>query len=486
MTSTFATNSAANSAVSYLQRNSEWQSSSISKLSSGSRIVKASDDAASLAVGTKLKADITSLQQASTNASQAASMLQIADGALSRVGDALMRMKSLATQARSDVLSATERAYLNEEYQEMIKQVDFIADSTKFNGNALIDGTLGAIVQQDGNLGIQEIGDQYVAGTNVGTANGLYIQRTGDLAVDQEFVFDYNDGAQTIDVTRQATGETKTLTLDGTTATEFKAFEIEDWGITVVADNFDASGTALGIDGTSANAGITYQGDTQGAEIHITDADLANGMKFQLQIGGGGAANIVMHGINPDGTVIQETVAVSAADQADTALTKTIAFEGLGVEIEFANYDYANDAFTTADEAVVVAGDAKFQVGVTAGTDDIGVSIADTTARSLAIDATDITTLNNAETASGNLDIGIQQVNTARANVGAAMSRLEKINDNLNTTMENLESSRSVLMDVDVAEEMTRFSTNQVMTQAATAMLAQANQLPQNLMRLLQ
>ncbi|TVQ29628.1 MAG: flagellin, partial [Geminicoccaceae bacterium] len=105
---TFATNAASNSAISYLNNNSRAQASSIAKLSSGSRIVKASDDAASLAVGTKLRADVTALKQAATNASQAGSLLQIADGALSRISDSLLRMKSLATQARSDVLSSTE------------------------------------------------------------------------------------------------------------------------------------------------------------------------------------------------------------------------------------------------------------------------------------------------------------------------------------------------------------------------------------------
>ena len=485
MSTTFATNTSSNSAVSYLQRNSNWQSASIAKLSSGSRIVKASDDAASLAVGTKLKADITALKQASTNANQASSMLQIADGALSRVGDALMRMKALATQSRSDVLSAQERTYLNEEYQEMAKQIDFIAESTKFNGNALIDGTLGAIVQQNGNLGIASVGEQFAEGANVGTGNGLYIQRTGDLDVGESFSFAHAAGSADIEITRNSTGETKTLTLDAAAANQFKAFEVEEWGVTVVADDFDATAQPL----TNADPAdtIVYNGNTQGAQINVVDANLANGMQFQLQAGGAGAAAITLQAIQPDGTTTQETVAVNATDQADNALTKTFAFEGLGVEVEFANFDYAaGAAFTTADEAVVVAGEAKFQVGVTAGTDDIGVSIADSTASSLNVAGTNISSLTNAEDANGRLDTAIEAINTARANVGATMSRLEKIGENIATTTENLDASRSVLMDVDVAEEMTRFSTNQVMTQAATAMLAQANQLPQNLIRLLQ
>ena len=483
MSTTFATNTSSNSAVSYLQRNSNWQSASIAKLSSGSRIVKASDDAASLAVGTKLKADITALKQASTNANQASSMLQIADGALSRVGDALMRMKALATQSRSDVLSAQERTYLNEEYQEMAKQIDFIAESTKFNGNALIDGTLGAIVQQNGNLGIASVGEQFAEGANVGTGNGLYIQRTGDLDVGESFAFFHAAGSADIEITRNSTGETKTLTLDDAAANQFKAFEIEEWGVTVVADDFDATAQPL----TNADPAdtIVYNGNTQGAQINVVDANLANGMQFQLAARAGGDANATISAINPDGTSVTETVALGAG-ATSTSLTQTFQFEGLGVELEFANFNANTTAFTTADEAVVVAGEAKFQVGVTAGTDDIGVSIADSTASSLNVAGTNISSLTNAEEANGRLDTAIEAINTARANVGATMSRLEKIGENIATTTENLDASRSVLMDVDVAEEMTRFSTNQVMTQAATAMLAQANQLPQNLIRLLQ
>ena len=293
MTTTYATNSAANSAVRYLQRNSDMQSSSISKLSSGSRIVKASDDAASLAVGTKLKADVTALKQASINASQGASLLQVADGALARISDTLVRMKSLATQANSDVLSNTERGFLNQEFGEMQTQIDFIVSSTKFNDVAVLSGQLDS--------------------TN-----------------------------------------------------------------TAITDSADA----------------VFQ-------VGVTAGD-----------GAGGVA--------------------------------------------------------TADEVTVKIADASLS----------GLASATTT--------DSIDTKADAATASGHLDAALEDVNTRRATLGAQMSRFEKIGENIATSMENLDAARSVLMDVDVAAEMTTFSTNQVQTQAATAMLAQANQLPQNLMKLLQ
>ncbi|MFP4359245.1 MAG: flagellin [Alphaproteobacteria bacterium] len=286
MSNAIATNTSANSAVSYLSRNSDMQAASSGKLSSGSRIVKASDDAASLAVGTKLKADVTALKQAGNNASQASSMLQVADGALANISDTLVRMKSLATQANSDVLSDTERGYLNEEFTEMQDQVDFIVSSTKFNDVAVLDGT--------------------------------------------------------------------------------------------------------------------FESDEAVFQVGVTAGDGAGGSNDEIAI------------------------------------------------------EIKNASLAELDSAT--------------GT----------------IDADAIDTKENAAKASANLDAAIEDINTRRATLGSQMSRFEKISENIATTSENLDAARSTLMDVDVAAEMSEFSKNQVMTQAATAMLAQANQLPQNLMRLMQ
>jgi flagellin len=136
-----ATNTAANSALRFLNYNSSMAQSSVSKLASGSRIVKASDDAAGLAIGTKLKGDVTVLSQAGINASQGASMLQVADGGLGRTSDVLQRMKALAAQSLSGVPTDAERAFINAEYGELILELDGIANTTRFNGESLLDGT---------------------------------------------------------------------------------------------------------------------------------------------------------------------------------------------------------------------------------------------------------------------------------------------------------------------------------------------------------
>ena len=139
-----ATNTSAATAHRYLKANDMEASRSLAKLSSGSRIVRASDDAASLAVGTKLRADVAALKQAQVNASHGQSVLQVADGAAQQISDILIRMKALATQAVSGSISDTERGYLDSEFGELATQLDDIAAQTKFNGDALLDGAFSA------------------------------------------------------------------------------------------------------------------------------------------------------------------------------------------------------------------------------------------------------------------------------------------------------------------------------------------------------
>jgi len=136
-----ATNTAANSALRFLNTNSAAASGSVGKLASGSRIVKASDDAAGLAIGTRLMADVTALTQAGINASQGASVVQVADGGLGRIGDVLQRMKALAAQSLSGVPTNTERGFIDAEYQELVSEITDIADTTRFNGQSLLNGT---------------------------------------------------------------------------------------------------------------------------------------------------------------------------------------------------------------------------------------------------------------------------------------------------------------------------------------------------------
>jgi flagellin len=373
---TGTTNVSAHTALRYLAQNQAMASSSLAKLSSGSRIVKASEDAASLAVGTKLKADVTALKQAAVNAGQASSLLQVADGGMARIGDILQRMKALAVQGSSGSVTDSERAFLDQEYGALNTEINSIANQTKFNSTILLNGS----------------GTQAVSlGTLTASSNETSV----------------------------------TSTLTGLTA----------------ADTYD----------------LTYDG-----------ADT-----FTLTAGGGSVDTVQV-----DWTALNGGV--------DVSFDGTISFADKGLSFNISNLDITD---ATLDVTATVSGTTgmSFQVGV-ASADTIGVTInkVDNSASGLNTTGTSITTQTGASTASSRLDSAISLLNSARAGVGSLMSRVEFASANLATTIENLDAARSTLMDVDMASEMTQFTSAQVLSQAGVAMLAQANQMPQSLLKLLQ
>ncbi|MEO3429422.1 flagellin [Pelagibius sp. CAU 1746] len=180
---TVTTNTAANSALRFLNYNSMMSGASVSKLASGSRIVKASDDAAGLAIGTRLLADTTVLRQSAVNASQGASVLQVADGGLARIADVLQRMKALAAQSLSGVPSNTERGFIDAEFQQLSAEITAMATTTRFNGNSLLDGSSAAATPVDYFVG-SEVGD--VITVNFGTLAAVAGFTATDLSLDTQ------------------------------------------------------------------------------------------------------------------------------------------------------------------------------------------------------------------------------------------------------------------------------------------------------------
>lgn len=136
-----STNTAANTALRYLNENSEAQSANLARIASGSRITKASDDASGLAIGTKMKTDVSTLEQAQTNTEHGASVLATADGGMASISDILSRMKTLATQSVSGAVGTDDRAYIQAEINQLALEVSSIATATSFNGQSLLDGS---------------------------------------------------------------------------------------------------------------------------------------------------------------------------------------------------------------------------------------------------------------------------------------------------------------------------------------------------------
>ena len=358
--------------------------SSLAKLSAGTRVVTARDDAASLAIGKGLQAEVESLKQAQVNAGQAASMLQIADGALGTVSDIVIRMRTLAIQASSSQLGSQERTFLNNEFVSLRSEIDRIAQDTEFNGQILLSGsttfsagTVGTGIEAADGI------EQFIFGSNPGSN---FLSATDTIAV----AFASN----VLTITNTVTGSSQTASVTAApSAGSFLDVNFSDFGLTVrLNSQFNAAGS------------------------------IAANNEFIL----GGAAS----------TNLQLT----------------------------------------------------FRVGTGTGTSD-EVTIDITSARVSALGGTlstdDITTVGNAETALGSIDTALDAVNALRANVGAAQNRVQFAAANLASTVENSEAARSNLLDLDVAKEMSYFTSQQVLLQAGVAMLAQANQMPQNLLSLL-
>ncbi len=383
-------NYAANVAHRNLQASDMAATNSLAKLSSGTRVVSARDDAASMAIGSRLKSQVQALRQASVNAGQAVSMLQIADGAMSKASDVLIRMKTLAVQAGSGQISDTERGMLDAEYQLLVQELSRIAASTEFNGSQLVNGS------------------QTTAGAGIGTS--------GDFAT--------ADGVQS-------------LTAHGLT--------------TAASDNYTLSYATTGVftltDGTNTFTGAIDP------NLLDSSGNLVTGTSVRLT--SATATGDLVIGLN---TAFQAATAVPASTNNGLHFTGSAT----------ASFDF------------------KVGVGTDPTKDTITVSLDGISAANLGVAGSDITTVSTADLASSLISTAIVTLNTARASVGAYQNRLEFAAANIDTTVENTEAARSNLLDLDLASEMSKFTAEQVLLQAGVAMLAQANQMPQNLLRLFQ
>ena len=501
MTLNVISNYAANVAHRYLQQSDTEASASLAKLSSGQRVVSARDDAAGLAIGSRLVAQLAALQQCSTNATQASSMLQVADGALSKIGAIMNRMKTLAVQASSGQLGSTERGMIDTEYQGLLSEIDRISNDTTFNGVTLLAGTPSSVTKLnsqttdyvDAAHGIQSIDfDSSVTNTtNLGSF----------------FTLSYDSNTSVLTAKNLRTGVTQGVNIGtgpiGTNNTQIVNFG--SLGTSVTLDSAFSKTTSFlpgnnsggaGQTGailatslvlTSATAGANTSGilDTalQTLAVSTGHIDATTAAATKLTIGGfSGSADMSSTGLktmtlsngtaaSADSFTVQFVVTSAFVSNATNSGTITIG--DLGTVVEATN--------TTTSTAV------SYRIGPGNTTNDnIIVTLPQITASALGLFGGDVTNVVNADTASINIDAAIDKLNTARSGVGAAQNRLQFAADNLSTTVENVDAARSSLLDLDIAQEMTTFTSKQVLEQTGIAMLAQANQLPQHLLRLFQ
>lgn len=529
---TFNTNLAALGAQRNISVSSNAASSSLSKLSSGSRIPQAKDDAAGLAVGSKLKSEIAGLTQAANNAGQAISLLQIADGALATIGDVLQRMKTLAVQSSSGQLDDSSRALLNQEFSNLKSEVDRVAGITNFNGTKLLNG--GDVVATT-----TEVQAGYLAGKGVGiTYNTAVTADEGVLRVD----YDYTAGGtekgiltvtnmttgekQSIDIAaaiRAQTGETGTTLTTNLAAGKTVDVNFNALGVTLTLDstfNVDADfGVAVAVDaGSTAQPAVTgvttvarvNGGDMTPAQLAaITGFDPLNG-KLTLSVDdsvddvltinanaglefstdgvtfAAGPLNLDVDGATANSLYIR----AAGADQAFARVDLTAAAVVVGADGGATNTIVLNgfaDGLASFDESTAATATFSFKVGSGVSVnDDISFTLNGATTSALGVSGSTITTTANANLAIDAVNSAITAIASRRAEVGAAQSRLDFASTSISVAIENTSAATSAIMDVDVSAEITNFTNKNVLMQAGISLLGQANQQPALLLRLLQ
>jgi flagellin len=502
-------------------------SSSLTKLSSGQRVVSAKDDAASLAIGSRLRAEVVAMRTASVNAGQAGSMLQIADGAMATISDILVRMKELAVQSSSGQFSDTERTILDSEFQALLSEVTRISEDTEFNGTQLIAG--GSAVYGT---------DSRAATTSelAGAAVGLEITfddaafDTSIVADEDTFRFSYvytSDSDADLTLTNVNTGDRQTIdivaALDAAAVTngagndlatgETATIDFANLGVKVIIDeNFDrdvSMSTEGAFDITGSIGGYGSGAATvEYATSGITNANITTLLALGSYAAGTGILTIAIAadgtvgglaglsydidgtatGDNVDAGIVLEsgnhTLEVSLTGGPVLFTLDTVAYLGGGgnMTVDIGSMLFGVDYTTTGTTSTF-----SFKVGTGNETyDSLSFVVNAASATALGLTGEDITSATNAETASTAVSAAIDTLNTSRSDVGAAQNRLTFAAQNLATAIENAEAARSTLLDLDVAKEITVFTSKQVLLQTGIAMLAQANQLPQNLLRLFQ
>jgi flagellin len=469
---------------------------SLQRLSSGLRINSAKDDAAGLAISQRMTSQIRGLNQAVRNANDGISLAQTAEGALGSAGDILQRIRELAVQSANASNSASDRQAIQNEVGQLSSELDRISTTTQFNGLSLFDGTFGTATFQVGananqtiqtttaNLRTNQYGNNQANGLGtVGFAAAGNTTALNAVATDCITVAGYLGSASINLSSAGATGKAIADKINlqtantGVTATaqnntQLSSFTAGSYSIKIKSDNATAqtisftigsAGTAddyasavQAFNDVSASTGVTAQVNSTNNGIILTNQSGNN-----IQLSGTGGVNA--------GTI---TVTNEKFDQ------KT----AVGGAATLASNAAATDFVTTTG---VLEFDSEKSFAVTAlASDNV---LAGTSQKSSLKDVAslDVTTFANATQALRTIDAALTVVNGMRARFGAVQSRFDATISNLQATAENLTGARSRIQDTDFASETTSLSRAQILQQAGTAMLAQANALPQQVLTLL-
>ncbi|WP_313272926.1 flagellin [Stenotrophomonas sp.] len=478
---------------------------SIQRLSSGLRINSAKDDAAGLAISERFSTQIRGMDQAARNANDGISMAQTAEGALTEIGNNLQRIRELAVQSRNATNSDSDREALNAEVQLLKAEIQRVAEQTNFNGTKLLDGSFQAQSFQIGADQGQTIDIAQIANANIKdlgnwnqvaqSATATSVKATGEVTK--------GDAAGKIDLTGLDTiteGSTPTygtaefkITVNGTEKTI---------AATTGAASADAAKQAAAALVATAVGDVTGLTTVTSANGEVTIDNSADGAKAITVNGGGAIPNAIISG---------ESAKFAAG---------SFTLKGEKGEVTI-NFKEAGSAAQRASDLVTAINNQSYNTGVTASLDKDGKlalssSLGDFEVKGTAADVLELTGLTTGKTVDGSggsawaaggpatgfadldisttggadnalnaMDAALSTINSARADLGAIQNRFTSVVANLNTSSENMSAARSRISDTDYAKETAELTRTQILQQAGTAMLAQANQTSQNVLSLL-
>jgi len=474
-----------------LHLNEKKLSTAMERLSTGVRINSAKDDAAGLAITTRMTSEIRGLTQAVRNANDGISVAQTAEGSLGEITNILQRLRELAVQSSNASNNATDRSFLDTEAQQLIAETDRIGSQASFNGVKLLDGTftsqnfqVGA--KQGETIVFNSIADSRASGL------GSHVLSSAGTKMGIPLATAVEDAAAALnEVAGSAVGDGfKLSTANGGTSAEITYDE--NSGADVIAAAINAAASSAGITATATNSTTL---DTFSASGTVT-FDL-NGESISATIGSTSDLSALAAAIN--GKATSTNITATFANPADkSSLTLTA---GDGRNIVLADLLIDGDALNTAEvSGIVVGADADTDSIVKTGTISLVSSKGAITATNADVTVFDdvsasssfssvagisLTTQDSSSSALSVLDQALTQVNNTRAALGGLMNRFEATVSNQGTAIMNLSASRSRILDTDYAVETTNLAKAQIIQQAATAMLAQANQSSQSVLALL-
>lgn len=458
----------------------------LERLSTGLRINSAKDDAAGLAITERMSAQINGMNVAVRNANDGISLAQTAEGALNQVTENLQRIRELSLQSANATNSSSDRAALQSEVDQLSAEITRVAEQTKFNNISLLDGSFSSQAFQVGanngeTITVSSVVDSRAAqlGRHSLTADGTV---TGNVVT--------GTGA-TIAGSGVAAETNLTLTTaDGGTSSAISY--AQHAGADAIASAINSAASGVGVTASASNS-ATLSGLSAAGTVSFS----LNGSAVSATVADQNDLSELVNAINGVAGSTGVTAAfTTSGDKTDITLSTT---DGRNITVEnFANSTAGNDSVSFAGSTLTEGGaisavktgtvdlvSTKGAVSTAGAAADVFGSAGVNNSSFASVAGIDISSASGAQSALLALDSALDQVNSARADLGAIQNRFESVVSNLQVTSENLTASRSRIQDADFAKETAALTRSQILQQAGVAMLAQANQAPQTVLSLL-